>query len=892
MAGSRKLEIEARYLRENLRFADDAVLVYAEPINGSKALAMDAGWQPAWNPHQNYLTIKGDFAPDELKAGQAYRFYGSWNKYTNKRSGTTTLQFVASSHVQIVAHDEAGIVAYLESAGRGHGVGLATAKKAWQRWESDAVRVIRDNPRKLLELNRNLTDEQLAAIQKNLFEAKATEDATIELTNLLTGRGFPKKLPRQLIKAFGNAASRKIRKDWALLGWPGCGFKKCDAFYSELGYKPSRLKRQAMAAAHAIASDTAGDTWHPVEKIERAVREAIGRNANPQRAIEFCLRLGKLAPGHYGAIDSVRTNGMRGNLSEYGDRVWLAQSRLSRQEQSLARMVVDALAEDKPQHLVEYETFERVELSIADHVRCHRCSRQLTAPEVHVLAGRPYGPTCIGYVAGEGGSVEVHPLDDWLESNPTVKRYIEQRPAGLRELPAYSLWPEVEQLGLTQHQIGQLSHSLVGRVAILGGSPGTGKTYSVAQVVRALISDGRVSLDDIAVGAPTGKAAVRVTENLVANQINLRARTWHSLLGAGVDKETGEFGFAFGEGCKWPYKVIIGDEMSMQDISLMRAVFAARPRGCHFLLVGDINQLPPVGPGAPLRDMIAAGVPYGELTEIMRNSGGIVEACAAIRDGRPFMAGDNFQVLPAYTEDQQLSELLDQLERAKESGLDPVWDCQVLVAVNAKSELSRAAANKYLQPELNQNPAIAGSPFRLADKIICTQNDYYSLRDPAAIGSVDSELVDEQGRVYVANGELGKVLDIKEKRMFVQLWAPDRIIVVPRGKADSKSDDSESDDAGGTGCNFDLAYAITSHKSQGSEWPWVLAMIDEHGGAKRICDRSWLYTVISRAREYCGLIGQESTAQAMCRKSHVAKRKTFLREWILRLKAERVLEGV
>jgi exodeoxyribonuclease V alpha subunit len=99
------------------------------------------------------------------------------------------------------------------------------------------------------------------------------------------------------------------------------------------------------------------------------------------------------------------------------------------------------------------------------------------------------------------------------------------------------------------------------------------------------------------------------------------------------------------------------------------------------LLVGDVNQLPPVGHGAPMRDFIAAGIPRGELTEIVRNSGGIVEACAAIRDGKPWGSGDNLIVDEAGSPAAQIDRALHHIFEAKRAGFNPVWDCQVIVAV-------------------------------------------------------------------------------------------------------------------------------------------------------------------------------------------------------------------
>jgi exodeoxyribonuclease V alpha subunit len=321
-------------------------------------------------------------------------------------------------------------------------------------------------------------------------------------------------------------------------------------------------------------------------------------------------------------------------------------------------------------------------------------------------------------------------------------------------------------------------------------------------------------------------------------------------------------------------QLIIGDESSMVDTNLMSSIRRATPKNCYLLLIGDVNQLPPVGHGAPLRDMIAAGVPYGELREIKRNSGGIVETCAAIRDARLWEPGDNLQIIDR----DPFDSMVDQLKIAKKSGLDPVWDCQVLVAVNEKSKLSRKGVNEFLQHELNQSAKVQGTPFRINDKIVCLKNSDFPLVEDAS-GEADSD-----GKVRVMNGELGKVIEIADKFITVQVDDPYRVIRVPRGKGEG---DGES-----TGCAWDLGYALTPHKGQGSEWSCIVALLDEYPGAKMVCDRSWLYTAISRAKLKCWMVGKRQTANRMCKTSKIWHRKTFLKERILAEKSKRMLANV
>lgn len=458
-------------------------------------------------------------------------------------------------------------------------------------------------------------------------------------------------------------------------------------------------------------------------------------------------------------------------------------------------------------------------------------------------------------------------------------------------------WPDaIELVGVTDHQRAEYHKATQGSIGILGGGPGCGKTHVAAAAIKLLVA--QVGIANIVVGAPTGKAAVRITEAMKDAGLSLRARTWHSILGIGrMDSDTGELGFAHDENSPLKFKVLIGDESSMVDVPLFCSIMRARPKGCLLLVVGDVNQLPPIGHGAPLRDMIAAGLPYGELTEIHRATGGIVETCAAIRQAKPWRGGGNLIVADDVTPANQLTRMLAAIRSAESDGLDPIWDVQTVVAVNSKSPLSRRAVNELLQRELNPRAGDRpkGSPFCVGDKIVNTKNGYFNATAINLTDEDTAEVVEnERGEVFVANGELGEVLAVDEKRFTVKVKSPERIISIPRGKPSEhdsadEGDGDSSDKSSSTGCSWDLGYALSVHKSQGSEWPWVIVMVDEYPGARMICAREFWYTAISRAKLKCVLIGKKSVIDSGCRRVAIGKRKTFLRELIHLASAKRVL---
>ena len=471
-------------------------------------------------------------------------------------------------------------------------------------------------------------------------------------------------------------------------------------------------------------------------------------------------------------------------------------------------------------------------------------------------------------------------------------------------------WPTPESLpDLSDHQREQYAKAAHGCLSILGGRPGTGKTFSLARILS------RIPSDRAAVAAPTGKAAVRITESLrKAGVQNMRATTIHSLLGPSTDDE-GNWSFEHNE--KHPLELdwIFVDESSMCDTPLLGSLLAARTPGCRVMLIGDVNQLAPVGHGAPLRDLIAAGLPYGELTEIRRNAGRIVRCCHGIIDQHRFEPSpkldlaaespENLLHVERLNPEQQIEVLKAMLDKFRQGvGLpaciqdgpalmiiDPVWDCQILVPVNEKSPLARKRLNQILQGFLNpMGEQIAGNPFRVGDKIANGKNGWLPvelLGDHKGDGELNLIAPNKDSKVYCANGEQAKVLSVFPRYTVARLWLPDRIIRIPKGDSYTNEDGEDEE----TGCNWDLAYALSVHKSQGSQWPVVITLADAYPGARMLCDRCWLYTALSRAETLAVTIGQREVLDGMCSKSHIWNRKTFLKESILELQQAAIVQG-
>jgi exodeoxyribonuclease V alpha subunit len=371
-----------------------------------------------------------------------------------------------------------------------------------------------------------------------------------------------------------------------------------------------------------------------------------------------------------------------------------------------------------------------------------------------------------------------------------------------------------------------------------------------------------------------------------------------SLDGADGDDMDGFGGVEGMLDCKW----LVVDESSMIDTNLMAVLLAAVPTGCHVLFVGDPYQLPPVGHGSPLRDLIAASLPCGELTQVRRNAGQIVHACLRIKNGEDFETTDridqdaepprNLRLIHAKDEAAQADMLSMALGGMK--AFHPVWGCQVIVARNKGGQVTRRPLNERLQALLNPEGYTAtGNPFRVGDKVICLKNSKQQVvdfdgsqdeTDPAIVRDPRSYLtrysVDhdtghrEPVQVKVMNGEIGRVVAVGASQMVVRFSERDELIRVPMGKSD-KSEEKEDDD-NGRGCNFDLGYAVTCHKLQGSEAPCVIVMADAQGGG--VATREWWYTAVSRAAKVCLIVGSRAVVDKQRVRVSMTRRKTFLVE--------------
>jgi exodeoxyribonuclease V alpha subunit len=378
-------------------------------------------------------------------------------------------------------------------------------------------------------------------------------------------------------------------------------------------------------------------------------------------------------------------------------------------------------------------------------------------------------------------------------------------------------------------------------VAVVTGGPGVGKTTLLDTILRLIVAKGV----QVALAAPTGRAAKRMTE-----QTGLEAKTIHRLLE--IDPKHG--GFSKNEENPLDCDLLVVDETSMVDVPLMNALTKAIPPHAGLLLVGDVDQLPSVGSGQVLADIIASErIPVARLTEVFRQAAEsriVVNAHRINKDQMPEPPkageGSDFYFVEITDPEEGVPKIIQMIKERmpRRFGLDPMKDIQVLCPMN-RGVLGARNLNIQLQEVLNPNPPAKverfGWRFSTGDRVMETQNDY------------DRE---------VFNGDLGTVVRIDDEEGALIASFDGREVSYPFGELDT----------------LVPAYASTGHESQGSEYPAVIIpVVTQHF---TMLARNLLYTGVTRGKRLVVLVGQKKAVAMAVRGGNMKRRWTKLREWL------------
>lgn len=408
--------------------------------------------------------------------------------------------------------------------------------------------------------------------------------------------------------------------------------------------------------------------------------------------------------------------------------------------------------------------------------------------------------------------------------------------------------------GITLHENQKIAidNSIKSAVNVITGGPGTGKTTIIKCVIAIFKGMGL----RVQICAPTGRAAKRLSESTGED-----AKTIHRLLD--LDFKDGKGFFTYNENTKLEADVVIVDEVSMCDEYVFNALVTAIPRGGRLIMVGDKDQLPSVGIGNVLADIIGSGIiPVSYLTHIYRQSEEslIIENAHRINKGvMPILRNQNSDFLfnaaatPVEVKDTCVSLVTERIP--KYLGVKPS-DIQVLCplkrgvagANNLNVELQRAIN----PPMKNKGELVIGDTvYRMGDKVIHVVNNY----------EMEWTRNGEEGK-GVFNGDIGFITYADKDGLSIEF-------------DDGREADYTRDEAR----ELLLAYAISVHKSQGSEFDVVLIALT--GGAYTILTRNLLYTAVTRAKKMSVIVGDTANLQKMVRNNYTAKRYTMLKEMLL-----------
>lgn len=409
---------------------------------------------------------------------------------------------------------------------------------------------------------------------------------------------------------------------------------------------------------------------------------------------------------------------------------------------------------------------------------------------------------------------------------------------------------------LDEHQVQAVKEAVRNGLLVITGGPGTGKTTTINTIIRYFEIEGM----DIFLAAPTGRAAKRMSETT-----GFEARTIHRMLELNGGME-GSAGFERNETNPLETDVVIIDEMSMVDITLMNSLLKAIAPGTRLILVGDINQLPSVGPGSVLKDIIQSeAFNVVMLTKIFRqaSTSDIIVNAHKINRGEEVSLDNksmDFFFLKRYEADIIINVVLQLVKQKLPKFVDATpYDIQVLTPMR-KGLLGVERLNGILQQYLNppdkskREKEHGDMVFREGDKVMQTKNNYqleWEIRTKFGL-TVDKGM-------GIFNGDMGIIIEIND-------FAETMTVEFDEGRKVEYSYKLLDE--------LELAYAITIHKSQGSEYPAVV--IPLLSGPSMLMNRNLLYTAVTRARKCVTLVGNDATFNQMIQNTSQQKRYSGL----------------
>ncbi|MCM1237696.1 MAG: ATP-dependent RecD-like DNA helicase, partial [Ruminococcus flavefaciens] len=724
------------------------------------------------------------------------------------------IQYQITDAVQALPGTEAGILEYL-AAGNIKGIGEVTARKLVGKFGAETLDVIHNEPERLLEVS-GISKKKLEKIIANSEENWALEDIYRATCGVIT-----RLQAKKLHEAYGKDTVKKLREDpyKTLCQLDGIGFLKADKVALGCGigeFSAMRMENAAMYVLDDVVT-SGGDSYVPTGTMER----------------EAVLLLDRMPP----FLDKIR--GAKKKVLESADS-YAADRDLLIHELMLT-----------PEQAAELDAW-------ADK---RRMCLPAIADAVIALIGQ--GEVLYDEAKDRIASKKIYDTEQWIAR--TVAGMLREGSSGADQEGAEQFIREMEEEGNSYNgdQKAAFLRALANRLSIVTGGPGCGKTTVIALIAGYWSSLGK----PVYLMAPTGRAAQRIKESmeeqLPGNGFSIS--TIHRLLANADEMETLEdYG---GDDA-----LVVCDETSMVDIHLAKRFLEM---ACKFrtVLVGDADQLPPVGAGNFFRDLIASGkVQTTWLTKNYRSTGRIIENSKKIRAGQTDLATGKDFTLTGLDRELIPGRIVQEYMHTLETEKATVRDICVLTLQRKRGAACVDVLNRMLQESCN--PKAQDKPeyrmqnyvLRLGDRVIHNKNNY------------NMERVSQNGErsMGVFNGDLG----------VIAAFNPEALKAIAEGDSLGEKwllavgfDDGSMAPYTETDLlQLELAYAMTVHKAQGSEFPFVIGTyaMDQY----TMLGRAITYTSVTRAKKrYCTVCEKKALAMAI-RNVGTSRRDTFLQEML------------
>ena len=716
-------------------------------------------------------------------------------------------QFVIDKYQVVPPESSEAVERYLGS-GAIKGIGAAMASRIVKKFGDDTMRIIEEEPERLAEI-KGISSRKAIDIAASVNSKKEMQYAVMFLQQY----GISINMAGKIFSQYGNEMYDIVRDNPYKLAEDieGMGFRTCDEIARNAGIKEDSDFRIEAGIQYALAmSEGNGHCFLPLPELLQVTEALLNITVHDINRYLLDLQMqGKIV---------VKNAGKKRSIDDYLEEASLNGTGTINEDGIPLRGPV----------------FDADNRNVDPGVRVYRTLLYYT--ELQVAA-------------------KLHELNIGKDSKKDEN--FEREIDGITE-------KEGIELDALQRQAVSIAAN--SGVLVITGGPGTGKTTTINTIIRVFANEGKTIL----LAAPTGRAAKRMSEST-----GWAASTIHRLLEyQGRPEEEGDEGgeqirghFERNDSNPLECDVVIIDEMSMVDIFLMNSLLKAIHKGTRLIMVGDANQLPSVGAGNVLRDIIESGVIRTvKLNHIFRqaaesdivvnahkiNEGHSVDLSKKSRDFLFIRNQNPEQIFNSVT-----ALILDKLPGYL--GVEP-FDMQIMTP-QRKGALGVERLNQLLQERINPKDSkkpekeINGTLFRLGDKVMQVKNDYNLIWEIK--GRYGIPIEKGEG---VFNGDIGIITEINNFAQTLTVKFDDRFVEYEFKQCDS----------------LDLAYAITIHKSQGSEYPAVI--IPMYQGPQMLMNRNLLYTAVTRAKRCVCLVGNPQIFEQMINNESEAKRYSSLSE--------------